>query len=630
MLTNPLYRFIIWLTTRIKHYLVPLDYVPEDGIAYWRDRILSLALLFGLTLGTIVFWQSIIFAIRLKYWSLLIVDTIVYLWLIVLVVKRSLPYHFRAYSAVMMVFIIGITLIFSLGPLNSGARWLFFLPIICALLIGDTVALLTILFLILTSIAIGTAIHFHVFGWGLGDEDAVLTWNVTALNVIFLNSIATLSINAILKGLQKSLEKERSARDSLDFQQRQLIESNKKLKNEIAERKEAEKSLSESEEKYRTLVSRMNEGVLIIDEKLRIVFGNSKIFQMIGYDKKDLIGHSYSKLFTGESLSKMKTMVESSSYTLSNAAEVSANRKDGEKVPLLASGSPVFMQNGAWQLIVVLTDITKLKEAEYQLIDHQTQLEQKIASRTKDLETAKLHAENANLAKSEFLANISHELRTPMHHILNYSKFGLNKFETAGKEKLLHYFQQIRTTGERLLVLLNDLLDLSKLESGKTDIKKQNTDLSLIVNEVLKTFDSSTSEKQLEIEVIKAPDVNTLLACDSKKITQVLENIISNAIKYSPEEDSIVVKFSNDLIFQDSQEQTALKVSVIDNGVGIPEDEKQLVFEKFIQSSKTKSGAGGTGLGLSISKQIIELHHGSIWAEANPTGGTIVSFKIPH
>jgi signal transduction histidine kinase len=297
---------------------------------------------------------------------------------------------------------------------------------------------------------------------------------------------------------------------------------------------------------------------------------------------------------------------------------------------MLASGSPVFRSSGAWEIIVVLTDITSMKDAERQLKDHQEQLAEKIKERTRDLETAKHQAEIANQAKSEFLANISHELRTPMHHILNYSRFGVTKFESSPKSKLKHYFSQIRKTGERLMYLLNDLLDLSKLESGKMSINVHRADIKESVREVERIFKSNLEDKELTLVISNLEKVPTSIECDHYMLSQVFQNLLANAIQYSSPQKTIRVLFGKGQLKLNAHSVEALKVSVQDEGIGIPHEEIGMVFEKFVQSSKTKSGAGGTGLGLAICKQIIDLHQGKIWAEANPGGGTIVHFKLPY
>jgi len=238
-------------------------------------------------------------------------------------------------------------------------------------------------------------------------------------------------------------------------------------------------------------------------------------------------------------------------------------------------------------------------------------------------------ADDANLAKSEFLANMSHELRTPMHAILSFSTFGEEKINTANHEKLKQYFSNIRTSGERLLNLLNDILDLSKLEAKHTEFNLNTSDLNAAVEIAAMEVSGLAHNKSLQMEVIP-PSIPTMMEFDHDKILQVIRNLLSNAIKFTPEHGTINISFSTaTLTSKSGSERAAIRVNVTDQGIGIPEDELEEVFNKFVQSSKTKTGGGGTGLGLAISKEIIEGHHGIIWAKNNPNGGATFSFILP-
>jgi signal transduction histidine kinase len=269
-----------------------------------------------------------------------------------------------------------------------------------------------------------------------------------------------------------------------------------------------------------------------------------------------------------------------------------------------------------------------------QLKDAFNNMRQKVQERTSELISATQAAYDANQAKSEFLANMSHELRTPMHAILSFAAMGEEKIDQADKEKLQCYFSRVRESGERLLTLLNDLLDLSKLEARGMDFDFQRHDLLKVVDTAKTELSELARKKSLLLEVIP-PDGDTVAIFDQNRVLQVMRNLLSNALKFTPEGKEIRVSFAPATLpagrrISDSGELPALAVSVTDQGVGIPEDELEKVFDKFIQSTKTKTGGGGTGLGLAICKEIIEGHAGTIMAGNNPGGGAVFTFVIPR
>jgi len=281
---------------------------------------------------------------------------------------------------------------------------------------------------------------------------------------------------------------------------------------------------------------------------------------------------------------------------------------------------------------IIASAITRLN-AEEELRNYNFNLEQKVSQRTRELEIAVKKARSANLAKSEFLANMSHELRTPMHSILSFSNFGLKRLENSKSDKLHTYFDRILTSGTRLLVLLDDLLDLAKLESEQQIMEFSKNNLVATINSRIEEQETRIQDLGLSLEFTDMPQ-DSIAEFDSVKIGQVISNLLSNAMKFSPDGGNIKIlvkskpQFGNWLKGRDLS-GPALLISISDEGIGIPAEELSTVFDKFVQSSKTKTGAGGTGLGLSICKEIIDAHHGKIWAENNHTGGVTFYFIIP-
>ena len=276
--------------------------------------------------------------------------------------------------------------------------------------------------------------------------------------------------------------------------------------------------------------------------------------------------------------------------------------------------------------VTVYTDVTARKQADEELRQHRDHLQELVDARTRELEMALRDASAASQAKSEFLANMSHELRTPMHAILSFSALGQERSGKAGQEKLQQYFERIRQSADRLLALVNDLLDLSRLEAHRSVPVPSHVDVVALFKRAASHLESLLLTKRIRVELAVTCDPR--LHADASMVERVIHNLLANAIKFSPEGEEVVVAMRDGTLGGGTI--PALAIAVSDRGIGIPDNELESIFEKFVQSSRTKSGAGGTGLGLSICREIAVAHHGTIVATNNPGGGATITFTLPR
>lgn len=289
----------------------------------------------------------------------------------------------------------------------------------------------------------------------------------------------------------------------------------------------------------------------------------------------------------------------------------------GAFLSVLARRSEIIQRLVAEQTNLMKMQHAELVGAQQELWHINENLELRVAERTSDLQEARKAAEAANRVKSDFLSNISHELRTPMHAILNCAKLGMTHLQDGNSQKIQKYLTNIRMSGERLSVLLNDLLELSRMEAGKVSLNLQLCNFLEIIQISLAELETLKVEKNINL-VLHSSAANPSALCDRQQILQVFINLYSNAIKYSPVGGTIGITIAD---AETAQGAPALLCTVEDQGIGIPANELEMIFDKFVQSSKTRTGAGGTGLGLAICKEIVELHKGKIWAENGSAGG---------
>lgn len=370
-----------------------------------------------------------------------------------------------------------------------------------------------------------------------------------------------------------------------------VIENDKlvKLKGviiDITERKQIEEEIRKSEEKYRSLIENMGEGIGVTDDEEKFIFVNPAAEKIFGVKQGELIGDNLKTFHSSEIFNEVINRTKERRHGKSDVYEDEIILKDGSKKVLFVHATPWFENNIFKGTFAIFSDITEQKKMVNELIE------------------AKEKAEEMNRLKSSFLANMSHELRTPLNGILGFSEIIQ---ETNDFEKVKKMSEIINKNGNRLLNTLNQILNLSLLEANTKKVEYRYIDIVSLVNETTELYRIEAAKKNLKLHF--ESEISKLqVAIDPTLVTNILNNLVNNAIVYS-EKGGIIVKLGEEII----NGVESIVIDVIDTGIGIEKKNLEIIFDEFRQASE---GWGrsfeGTGLGLSLCKKYAKLLGGSI------------------
>ena len=381
------------------------------------------------------------------------------------------------------------------------------------------------------------------------------------------------------------------------------------------------------EKRYRKLLEAAPDAILEVDRQGRIVLVNLQAERLFGYTRAELLGNRIEFLipdrFRGRHPGHRDTFFEHPIMRpMGTGLELYARRADGSEFAVDVTLSP-YDSDGAGRVICVVRDVTERKHSEEQIQTLNQHLEQRTAeliATNKELELRNREVERVNRLKDEFLASMSHELRTPLNSIIGFSDLLAEQGAANFNPKQKRFLGHIQQGSRHLLELINDILDLSKIEAGHLELKYEDFEVSQAVAEVVATVRPIATAKNIQFDSSVAGDL--FLYADRLRFKQVLYNLLSNAIKFTPAGGQVSI--------DGSDERGNLRFCVADTGIGIPAGEQEAIFESFHQVGTTTKGVReGTGLGLAITKRLVEQHGGSIWVESELGKGSRFFFTLP-
>jgi PAS domain S-box-containing protein len=397
---------------------------------------------------------------------------------------------------------------------------------------------------------------------------------------------------------------------------------------DITERKLAEEALRRTAGYLAETQRLTHTGTFVNDGTIKPLFWSEEHFRIFGFDPRQGVptrDQVLQRIHPDDVGKVMQAFDRVIHGKVDSDVECRVVLPDGTVKHIYGQGHPVLNANGELVEIVGTTvDITERKRAEDELRKHREHLEDLVKQRTEELAEAKARAEAANRAKSTFLANMSHELRTPLNAVLGFSRLLKNDPEVTPRQQ--ETLDIIARSGEHLLILINNVLDMAKIESGRVVLEESEVDLPRLLSEIQSLMGVGAVEKGLRFALEHDPDLPRFVAVDAGKLRQVLLNLVGNGIKYTH---SGGVKLQARLTRQAEAETARVRFEVADSGPGISPEDCQRIFFPFVQLGAQAPAETGTGLGLAICKQYVELMGGQIGVTSEPGKGSVFHFNIP-
>jgi PAS domain S-box-containing protein len=379
------------------------------------------------------------------------------------------------------------------------------------------------------------------------------------------------------------------------------------------------------------------DGLLVVNENGAIVWANERALRLFDFTAVQMVDVNIDELFSRRDVASIqlcisrKLLCESrsgmpwmefvgrgrSGFPFPVRTQIRIHHSSVRRLTTLAVRDARWSQSPEDSMLRYASQLQEAKRVLHRQNEH---LALAVHEQTEHLEQARQVAETASRFKSDFIAEVSHELKNPLQGILSFAELGVDRCRDESQAKLRSFFESIERCGVTMLTLIEQLLTLARLEAGVLECQRGLHDLLETVESVAGEFRPRCGQQGVQVRIVNR-DGEVIVNADKDKLGQVVRNLLANAIRFSPAGSEILIGIR--------REGMLATVSVQDEGPGIPAEELNRVFERFFQASNNIAKGKGTGLGLAICKQIVELHGGSVGVENAATGGAIFSFSIP-
>jgi PAS domain S-box-containing protein len=638
----------------IKHFTPALP--PNESLRHWQEWILQTVLVVLIGCDLIISIFPLIQTQKKGLWPLILFYMFLIAFCVGLIMARKLTYIKRVTGTLAACYSLGLSLILVFGISGGGPYFLFTFAILTALLLDFEATKFT---LVLNAVTLILAVWLP--------QNVPIKFTPTHLIIFWLiflglNIAVAISASILVQRLHLAFIGEHETKITLNKRQQKIAASQRRLEKEIETCKHSEIAFRKRENQYRILAENVSDHIWILDlEAFLYIYTSPSITSILGYSPTEIIGRSIWDYIHPESVNMVKKWLAEQldlkqKSTKDNkrmrAIEFMERRKDGTMVWVETQVSLIRDDKGhPTSILGVSRDISRRKATEAKLVEAYAALDERVWERTEDLteknkelereivkrKRAQEISERANKAKSDFLANMSHELRTPLNHIIGFTELVIDKHFGPINSTQEEYLNDVLSSSRHLLSVINDILDLSKIEAGKMVFNPT----EVRINSVLATSFNMIREKAIKHKIQLTSETGQIpkkITADERKLKQIMYNLLSNAAKFTPDNGRIHVTAQslcaqkNHLITSSGKKislaplksksgtkpREYLEIMVSDSGIGIKPEDLTTIFSPFEQvESDASRKYEGTGLGLPLSKRLVKLHGGWIWAESD-------------